>query len=384
MKKDFIVLFLIVFFSITCIKNKKYQTIKIKFNNTSINLSKFFTNAEFKFLKVPDSIVIGEIDRYFTVKQYQILVDSKYSKAIYIFDQNDNYLNKIDSHGEAPDEFNHITDCTVSEKFIFLLDVSNKKINIYRISDGKYENSLVLDSYIGGIIYFKDYIYAYSFEDYSGNNYFLSKINIATGEISAVIKNIPKILRSIPSRGINHFNVFKNDLYFFPPYSNKIYKISDDGKIDIAYILDNPLIHESIRLFENFEPSLKVRKEIFKKYTTIQNFHISNNYVFLNIPIDNNMFQGFVYKNIFKGELFNSFIDDINNIGIGSYIDNNKNQYITSIQIEDILMLYEKIKIIYKKNHQKVPDDIKIQQIINKIKNNNGPVLMFFKIKGEK
>ncbi len=330
-------------------KNEKKLIIK----EQTIKLSNFFKKIEYIIFNIPDTLVIGEISSYFKYKNYQIIIDKRYSKAIYLFDEHNTFIKKIKKLGKGPKEYKKIVSTSIDESGnkIFIFD--RRMIKIYSLPDFRYLKSIDVrgKGAFADMIYFKNNIYLYSISKFSNKLGMLSRINVNSEESVTLIKEVPEILNKTSWIGKKQFAVYNDTLYFIPSFSKNFYSIDSSGNISIKFRLNNDEIipDYSIFLKENIN-KIDLINKISDYFSIIYTFCIAKSNLFcLSIPYKKK--QYFSYSKIKSNSIifYSKRINDVGNNSstyflLGNFVSNNINKYIESIQPDDLDKIIEKTK----------------------------------------
>jgi len=344
---------------------------KIIIKDETLNMSKFFKSVEYKIFNIPDSIVIGEITSYFKLGNYQILIDHRYSKAIYLFDEQNNFLKKIKKLGEGPEEYKKIVSSSIDEKGKRILIFDRRMIKIYSFPDFKYLKSIDVrgKGAFADMIYFANNIYLYSISRFSNKLGMLSRININSEESVTLIREVPEILDKTSWIGKKQFSIFNDTLYFVPSFSKNFYIIDSLGNISIKFkIINEDIIPDYSRFLKEKINKVKLIYKISDYYSIIYTLFLAKpDLLCLSIPYKKK--QYFSYSNINSNSLifYSKRINDIgNNIStyflLGNFVYNNINRYVESVQPDELN------KIIYK-----IKKDERIKQMLSERKLTNIP-----------
>ena len=194
------ILIIFIFFACSGKYNSTNNTIGIVLKNNAVSYSEHLINCKqvnYIYLNAPDSVVIGKISNYFVTDKYQILVDAKFSRAIYLFDNNNEYVNGLAKIGGGPSEYKEIVSCTIDRKREMLFLYDGYKINMYFLPDFIYKGSIRIDQLLGEIQYFNNAIYSYCISK-SEDSGFLVKMNLHGDKNNKVlIKEMPDILMPV-------------------------------------------------------------------------------------------------------------------------------------------------------------------------------------------
>ncbi len=330
-------------------KNEKKLIIK----EQTIKLSNFFKKIEYIIFNIPDTLVIGEISSYFKYKNYQIIIDKRYSKAIYLFDEHNTFIKKIKKLGKGPKEYKKIVSTSIDESGnkIFIFD--RRMIKIYSLPDFKYLKSIDVrgKGAFADMIYFKNNVYLYSISKFSNKFGMLSRINLDNEKSFTLIKKIPEILNKTSWIGKKQFAVFKDTLYFIPSFSKNFYVIDSLGNISIKFrLMNNDIIPDYSMFLKENTNKIELINKINDYYSIIYTFCIAKHNLFcLSMPYKKK--QYFSFSN-FKSDSLIFYSKRINDIGnnistyflLGDFVYNNINRYVESIQPDELNKITNKIK----------------------------------------
>lgn len=330
-------------------KNDKKLIIK----NDKLYLSKFFKKIEYKIFNIPDTIVVGEISSYFIFKNYQIIIDNRYSKSIYLFDEKNNFIKKINKIGNGPKEYKKIVSSSIDEKDKRIFVFDRRMIKIYSLPDFKYLKSIDVrgKGAFADMIYFKNNVYLYSISKFSNKFGMLSRINLDNEKSFTLIKKIPEILNKTSWIGKKQFAVFKDTLYFIPSFSKNFYVIDSLGNISIKFrLMNNDIIPDYSMFLKENTNKIELINKINDYYSIIYTFCIAKHNLFcLSMPYKKK--QYFSFSN-FKSDSLIFYSKRINDIGnnistyflLGDFVYNNINRYVESIQPDELNKITNKIK----------------------------------------
>jgi hypothetical protein len=100
-------------------------------------------NFKYIILKLSDESIFGEISKVIYKEGRFFILDTRYAKALLVFDKLGNFLFKIHKIGKGPGEYIKLKDFDVDDDGnIYLLDVNLRKINKYD-RNGLYLNSTI-------------------------------------------------------------------------------------------------------------------------------------------------------------------------------------------------------------------------------------------------
>jgi hypothetical protein len=101
--------------------------------NGSFLIDSLLHSPTFIRLETNSNCLIGNIDKLICADSLFFVVDKRIAKAVFVFDWNGRFVNKIATRGRGPGEFTEIWDVNVDTKAktIALLDEKIRKINYY-------------------------------------------------------------------------------------------------------------------------------------------------------------------------------------------------------------------------------------------------------------
>jgi len=107
------------------------------------NLSDFYELESLTLLTFPEGIFIRDID-YIKVSEHRIFILDRFSaKQIFVFDEEGNYLYRINEFGEGPGKYSMLMGFTISHdgKEVLIVDSNRQNILHYDISNGAFLRS---------------------------------------------------------------------------------------------------------------------------------------------------------------------------------------------------------------------------------------------------
>jgi hypothetical protein len=160
MLKNNLLILIVIFCCINC-NYKKEQRLQFK-NNYSYNsavkiipidyqkikkcfFSQLVNNIEYVSLETTAKSIIGSIDKIIFRNNLILILDKQISKAIFIFDEKGNFLNKIDRFGQGVGEYVELRDFTLNKNNIIeAYDGGMEKLIHFDI-EGNFLNEKKLD-----------------------------------------------------------------------------------------------------------------------------------------------------------------------------------------------------------------------------------------------
>ena len=125
------------------IDESRATTIKIATNNGTPDLDSIVRNHKFTRLETSEECLVGEVYKLSCrTKKYYIL-DRHLQKALFVFDEEGKFRNRIGRRGRGPGEFIEPTDFIVSDSTVTVFDMFGHKL-LYYNPDGTFIRSVRL------------------------------------------------------------------------------------------------------------------------------------------------------------------------------------------------------------------------------------------------
>lgn len=228
MKK--IIISLLVFLSFSCQPRKNPEVFEItidpKESNKQINLLEYIDSLQYIPLKEDESTLLNIVTKLFKTKD-RYIVRCHQRSALFFFDLDGNFINKITATGEGPNEFSNLMDVTFDpqKNNLFLLDFNNKKILTYSIEqEGIINTTKTLDIHSYSIHHFKSNLYTIS-EPSSPKR--IKIIDDQTlNKISEEVTGNPTFHFVATQRSMNNYN---DTLFISPSFCDTIYYAVDQN-----------------------------------------------------------------------------------------------------------------------------------------------------------
>ncbi len=244
MRRNFLILIgLSILFLNSCYNNEK-EIINSKVETISVNpkeegaiiASEIIEDISFVPLETNRISILGDIDKIIYHNYHFYILDRFKQKAIFVFDKNGKFLNKIGVLGNGPGEFNDPADFIINNSSIIeVLDRFHKK-KIYFDLNGKYLNEKKINIYASKLHQVKtdEYVYYHYKPEHNNSQFHLTLINENEGYLK---EYLPKNDAFLYASDFQNFSSSEKNLYFFKSFDNYIYKISN-GKFEPAFFLD--------------------------------------------------------------------------------------------------------------------------------------------------
>ncbi len=269
------------------------------------------TNYHLIHLQTTDNCAIGKVDKVMICRN-NIIVFDKRQKTVFIFDEKGNFLSKINDIGRGPNQYIQINDFCVSEETnsIFTLVASGGfKSKVFEYDfEGIIKNNFSLPYSSSKIGYFNKNLTVYSdFQTSDSKNF---NIHITTRNGDIISKFFPyKRRKGGWSMDLNTFLNFKDQLYYYPVYSDTIYRFSDSNTIEPYIVLkekektNTQMLNEQFQNISSDEFVILVQKSNYKNFLDLI---ISEKYLFFE-QSSNGLEERFIYN--LKNKKLYSFKD---------------------------------------------------------------------------
>lgn len=141
-------LFFLLF--VNCKEEKELQKISIDLSEhvSEIHFSDFADSLSYLTLNMRDSCLISEVEQIYTDSN-RIFVKDRKSNGILIFDENNQYISRINYYGHGPGEFIRLSTVSINptDDQIGIYDDFNRKIFIYTY-EGTFIKEVPVNDYI--------------------------------------------------------------------------------------------------------------------------------------------------------------------------------------------------------------------------------------------
>jgi len=222
-------------------------------------------------LETNSKSLIGNIDKILINKNRTFIMDSRYAKAIFIFDNNGKFLSKIDKKGKGPGEYIQIEDFSIDEENNIYIYDNGRKIIVYKES-GEFKTEYKFRYTAKDLVIIdNDNLALFKLFNYTNTTHSIGLYNFSKDKLT---KFLParKSIDNIENRSLtmNHFYKSKKVIYFNNYHSDIIYTIAKDQIIPVFKIRMSsfPNDQEFIKLIKahnNIEESkVLIFKNIFE------------------------------------------------------------------------------------------------------------------------
>lgn len=119
-------------------------TVDLGAKEHTVNLSDIADDVTFVQLEATDKSMFGNIDKLMEDKGRYVVVDKESASAIFIFDSQGHFLQKIGRKGKSKSEYIELTDAAIGNECVYVYDARSKKVVRYSF-DGKYMDTYPFD-----------------------------------------------------------------------------------------------------------------------------------------------------------------------------------------------------------------------------------------------
>lgn len=190
------------------------------------------------FLESGDGSLIGTIDKIQTFDNNILILDSRMSRSIFVFDAQGNFIRRIGNIGKGPGEFVRPVDFTIDDKgFIYIIDADKQNILKYEINTGNHINTVNMgeDRSVSSfhMLHKNNMLFADAyFRKIREDNYLLRVIDPSSGKQQGGL-----LWESDYNKGYNHTNVIEqyafynasNGAVFVQQFMDTIFHIGHQG-----------------------------------------------------------------------------------------------------------------------------------------------------------
>ena len=125
------------------IDESRATTIKIATNNGTPDLDSIVRNHKFPLLETSEECLVGEVYKLSCRNEKYYILNRHLQKALFVFDEEGKFRNRIGRRGRGPGEFIEPTDFIVSDSTVTVFDMFGHKL-LYYNPDGTFIRSVRL------------------------------------------------------------------------------------------------------------------------------------------------------------------------------------------------------------------------------------------------
>ena len=200
-----------------------------------LSISDFVDKVSIIPLEFTDECILSEIRKIVIHNNNLFLIESGRPESIYRFDIQGNFINKIGSRGNGPQELVELFDFSLNEndQIVYLLDNAKQTIFCFDF-EGYFIEKININQYASRLEYKDGFFYLFSDNPSVGDDLYNLKIRKINGEIEKMYFASKKYSRSF-SRST--FIKTQNNLFFKQPMNDSIYSL-DGTSLNNAFFFD--------------------------------------------------------------------------------------------------------------------------------------------------
>lgn len=220
----------------------------------AVDFSALSDHLEIIPLNLPDSIVLGRIHDIRYYGDHLFLHDKYYAKALYVFDEEGNFVDMLHRHGSGPGEYVGLDNYIIRDDVLTVYDRTSSQVVKYQLPNFHYLETVKVDSYFMGDMLSKPGLdYAIGFSDSYAQNGFYRGI-VFLDENYGTLHHIEKPSGIIEASEQGNLSDLRNETLYAEPLSELIYTIDSMSSVPL-YQVDFGRYHlpEKARQFEEAE-----------------------------------------------------------------------------------------------------------------------------------
>ncbi|MCF6358143.1 MAG: 6-bladed beta-propeller [Draconibacterium sp.] len=284
-----IIVLLISLWLFSCSKTKTDNILINIEQKENVSIKEHFLSIDLIPLETSDSVLIGRLTKIVQNNKKYYVLDKK-QRAVFIFDLNGKFLNKIDKKGNGPGEYTEISDFEINQYsgniellspwgIIYVYDKRGKFIRNYKVPD-----VLKVMHFLKFISENKVLLYCMTEKDR------LFLFDRVKNELISLSYNIPDNV--LTKSFTTYFPMYSlnNEIHLKENFSNSIYKIQGDEIIK-EFTWDFGSLNIELE-------KIKSKKESIDKYLTLIKEGGNNSFVYpfyMNLENENTIFTIFGY-----------------------------------------------------------------------------------------
>jgi hypothetical protein len=212
---------------LSCESKNKFvnEIIEIDYKNLhTIQLSDYVRNVKVVKLETSSDVLIGEIIKV-QIFNRKIYVLDMSSNALFIFTENGKFLNKLHKTGQGPGEYRNLFDFTVTDKGLYLLDLSGAILR-YDSENPNYLGKIA--HYTVSTAFTTDDSYFWVLKEPAPPDHRVLMFDTTSKLVKEFFPRDANVKEAPPHLTTNVFQVYANDIYFSTRYGNTFYKWQND------------------------------------------------------------------------------------------------------------------------------------------------------------
>ncbi len=396
---NYTLLILITYFFAMCHFNNKTETISktstnkklIEINidekdyDNTVFYSDLFKSVKFVPLETNSNCLIGQIDQIEFYNDTIYILDTNIGKAIYAFDKNGGFINKIGRLGKGPGEYFSTKSFTIDNNTKQIKILDEGKLLIFSIY-GEFQKEILLSHYdsprylksVNGITYFDHQMF-----QGRTSSYLLSAID-STGHILnrwLPYKEYNKGL-TLPFGTGNHLVNTSYDIKFIQPFFDTIFSISNNEvKPFLSLSTNENITIDEIKEFNELTDARKIADFYWrsKKFLGVKSYIENDNLIIFDFQYKGSTHSAF-FNPRNKKAIFSKYgvqNDFIPIEGYYPFYTVYKNYYVSAIHNQNDE--FEQLKLIVNNGSIILPE--KQNLILNELTPNSNPVIVIYECK---
>ncbi|MDO5970757.1 6-bladed beta-propeller [Flavivirga aquimarina] len=347
------------FVFIACKKEQKvamnYQ-LKIPFiKDKTYLISKLIDTCYYVPLETAPSNLLDVIKKV-VIKGKQVFVSD--DTSINCYDLKGGFVNRISKMGRGPNEYVTLQDFVIDETYIYIYDVSGRKIFLYDKNTGLYKNSIVIPFFADEIEKIGDEIIFHAGQKRNTSNYDYEIIsfNIKTKKIRKFFKNSEKHAKGSK---LNHLTKNGERIIYTPKQRNTAYAFTkglqvegytlfnfykDKEQVDISessskysekFSLFSDFLETKSYVFFEFNDENRINRVVYDKKNNVSMESIKNDIGLFSLGTPKT-----IYNDYFVATVDSHLLSMIKNIQQDNLISKNLREQINNILISDNSTLF--------------------------------------------
>lgn len=326
-------------------------------------------------LETNESCILSKIKKI-EVKNSKLYIADNTFSGIYVFDMDGRFIQKIGNKGSGPEEFVYMGDFSIEGDNLYIQDIYGYKYLVYNISHGTY-NSIPYTPHHLGHVFFNNNVYFISnYFPSDFGNFNLFRLNLKDNKMTRYLPFSKHSAENNSTWILEHYaSKYKDQALIIYPRNDTVYNVTEND-VYPEYIIN--FTKRSIPANINNNSMINLLESGY--ISGMQYIQNSKDYI-LGTYIDKKHFRYlFLDKKTLKSSIGRYLV--INNLGgifVDSYYTTSEDELITS---HNVNMLKSNWENLYNQNQfRNNSDKEKIRSIINKINDEDNPIIFKFKIK---
>ena len=202
----------------------------------AVDFSALSDHLEIIPLNLPDSIVLGRIHDIRYYGDHLFLHDKYYAKALYVFDEEGNFVDMLHRHGSGPGEYVGLDNYIIRDDVLTVYDRTSLQGVKYQLPGFVYLETVKVDSYfMGDVLSRSDRDYAIGISDDYGQDGFYKGI-VFLNENYKSLHHIEKPLGIVEASEKGSLSDLGNEMLYAEPFSELIYRIDSMSLVPLYHV----------------------------------------------------------------------------------------------------------------------------------------------------